>query len=361
MKPLLKDSYGVYTELAFTDYLQRERKRTERSEHPFALILIEFKKNEKIKSHKKTVKLLLKTIVEYFRDIDVIGWYKEKEIIGIICPDLLKQDIKPLKDKIEKALDKALEPELREVFSISYLCFPRDIVKDSFNDKKKIEEDKMLAVYPELQNKNIKKVASDIVKRMLDIIIAATFLFLSFPVMIVIALLIKLDSKGPVFFKQKRVGLGGKEFTFFKFRTMYVNNDNSSHRDYVKKLIKGEVDKDTKVFKIVDDPRITKVGKFLRKTSLDELPQFINVLKGDMSIVGPRPPLPYEVEEYKTWHRKRVMEIRPGITGPWQVYGRNTTTFDEMVRMDINYIKKHNPITDIVLMLRTPSSLIKGY
>lgn len=354
----LKDYYGLYTEEAFTDFLQRERKRTERNEHPFALIMIDIKKLIKAKD-KKEIKVVVKTIGECFRDIDVLGWYKEKEIIGIICPDLLKQDVKPLKERIEKALEQAFPSQFREMFSISYLCFPRDIVKD--NKEEGNREEKRLAVYPEFQKKSMKMVVLDALKRTLDIIIASTLLFLCLPVMILIAILIKIDSKGPVFFKQKRVGLGGKEFTFLKFRTMYVNNDSSTHKDYVKKLIKGEIPKDTKVFKIVDDPRITRVGKFLRKTSLDELPQFINVLKGDMSIVGPRPPIPYEVEEYKIWHLKRVMEIKPGITGPWQVYGRNTTTFDEMVRMDINYIKKHNPIMDIILMLKTPSSLIKGY
>ncbi|MCX7726072.1 MAG: sugar transferase [Chitinispirillaceae bacterium] len=359
----LKDCYGLYTEIAFTDFLQRERKRTERNEHPFALILVNIESIITTKDHKKSIKLLVKTIGECFRDIDVLGWYKEKEIIGIICPDLLKQDVKPLQEKIEKALDRAFTPEFRDKFSISYLCFPRDVVKENVKEKEESEEKegKRLAVYPELHNKNMKKVALDVFKRAVDIIIASTLLFLSFPVMLIIAILIKIDSKGPVFFKQKRVGLGGKEFTFFKFRTMQVNNDPSFHKDYVKKLIQGKVDDDTKIFKIVNDPRVTRVGKFLRKTSLDELPQFINVLKGDMSIVGPRPPIPYEVEEYKIWHLKRVMEIKPGITGPWQVYGRNTTTFDDMVRMDINYIKKHNPIMDIILMLKTPSSLIKGY
>src|SRR5215831_5472907 len=142
------------------------------------------------------------------------------------------------------------------------------------------------------------------------------------PVFLLIALAIKLTSKGPVLFRQRRVGKDGRSFTFLKFRSMYVNNDTSQHARYIKELIEGSANLKARadgrdgVFKLIDDPRITTVGKVLRQTSLDELPQFLNVLIGDMSLVGPRPPIPYEVEVYYTWHRRRL-EVKPGITGLW--------------------------------------------
>ena len=161
------------------------------------------------------------------------------------------------------------------------------------------------------------------------------------------------------------MGQYGVRFTFLKFRSMHFLNDPKIHQDYVKELISGKtennpLDASTKVYKIKDDPRVTSVGKFLRKTSLDELPQFFNVLKGEMSLVGPRPPIPYEVEAYDIWHRRRFLEVRPGITGLWQVEGRSKTKFDEMVRLDLRYAKIWSPWLDIKILLRTPGAVFKG-
>lgn len=188
---------------------------------------------------------------------------------------------------------------------------------------------------------------------------------LSAPLFAIIAPLIKLSSKGPVFFCQKRVGRYGKAFTFIKFRSMYANNDSSIHREYVKKLIcqsesaaRNCDSQKPEVFKIQNDPRVTPVGRFLRKTSLDELPQLINVLKGDMSLVGPRPPIPYELENYDLWHRRRVLGMKPGITGVWQVEGRSRTTFDDMVRMDIYYVTHWSLFLDLKLLLKTPLAVL---
>ena len=182
------------------------------------------------------------------------------------------------------------------------------------------------------------------VKRAMDIFGSLMALVILSPLFVAIAALIRLTSPGPVLFKQERVGRFGKPFTFLKFRSMYVNNDDSIHRQYVRDLIANRVDCDPgeggdTVFKIRNDPRITPLGAFLRKTSLDELPQFFNVLKGEMSLVGPRPPVPYEVEDYGLWHRYRILAVKPGITGLWQVRGRSLTTFDGMVRLDIQYIR----------------------
>ena len=196
-------------------------------------------------------------------------------------------------------------------------------------------------------------------KRIMDIIGSVAGLLVFLPVMLVIAFAIKLTSKGPILFKQKRVGLNGKEFEFLKFRSMAADNDDSIHQEYVRKLIEGkeeeinEGSENNPVFKISNDPRITAIGEIIRATSLDELPQFLNALKGDMSLVGPRPPIPYELESYQSWHLRRVLEVKPGITGLWQVYGRSKTTFDEMVRMDLQYVSHRNLWLDIKLLFKT--------
>jgi lipopolysaccharide/colanic/teichoic acid biosynthesis glycosyltransferase len=154
-------------------------------------------------------------------------------------------------------------------------------------------------------------------------------------------------------------------FTLLKFRSMYVNNDANIHKEYVQQLIAGEAERNGNengegVFKITNDPRVTAIGKVLRRSSLDELPQFINVLRGEMSLVGPRPPVAYEVEAYDVWHRRRILEAKPGITGLWQVNGRSRVKFDDMVRLDLQYAKTWSPWLDVKILLRTPGAVISG-
>jgi len=200
----------------------------------------------------------------------------------------------------------------------------------------------------------------------MDIVGSIAGLILCSPLFAVISLAIKLTSKGPVLFKQKRVRRYGSEFTFLKFRSMECVNDPSIHREYVRRFIAGEADSarignnQQAVYKIQDDPRVTRIGKFLRKTSLDELPQLLNVLKGDMSLVGPRPPIPYELDEYQIWHWRRVMEAKPGITGLWQVNGRSRLKFDDMVRLDLQYAKTWSLWLDIKILLQTPRAVFFG-
>jgi lipopolysaccharide/colanic/teichoic acid biosynthesis glycosyltransferase len=182
----------------------------------------------------------------------------------------------------------------------------------------------------------------------------------------VIAAAIKLTSKGSILFRQQRIGEHGVPFTFLKFRTMYINNDSSQHQEYVRQLIAGQAvkhptnGKGEGVFKLTNDSRITPVGSFLRRTSLDELPQFINVLRGEMSLVGPRPAVTYEVEAYATWHRRRLLEAKPGITGLWQVQGRSRVGFDDMVRLDLRYARNCSPWLDLKILLQTPKAVIAG-
>ncbi len=193
------------------------------------------------------------------------------------------------------------------------------------------------------------------IKHGLDALFALLMSLLLLPVFLFIGFAIKFNSRGPVFYRATAVGKNGKEFTMYKFRSMEVNHSNEIHKNYVTKLIKGEISKEEQkdgILKVTDDPRVTSVGRFLRKLSLDELPQLINVLKGDMSLVGPRPCLPYEYDIYKDWHKKRL-SIRPGITCLWQVAGRSDVAFEDMVLLDLYYIYNRSLLMDMNILYET--------
>jgi exopolysaccharide biosynthesis polyprenyl glycosylphosphotransferase len=196
-----------------------------------------------------------------------------------------------------------------------------------------------------------RKRAFDVLKRITDITAASLILLLFLPVIPVIVLLIKLDSPGPVLFRQKRVGKNGREFDFFKFRSMHVGAEN------VIASLRPLSGVDGPHFKLKEDPRVTGTGRFLRRSSLDELPQLLNVLRGDMSIVGPRPNLPSEVSQYLPWQRRRL-DVTPGITCYWQIAGRSHIGFQEWMRLDLEYIRSRSLVTDIKIMLKTIPAVI---
>lgn len=202
-------------------------------------------------------------------------------------------------------------------------------------------------------------------KRVLDLVAATMGLLIAAPLAAVVALLIKFSSPGPVLFKQIRIGRNSKEFMFYKFRTMRVNNDDSQHRKYMKLFIEGNAEElkefngRKKIYKLTTDDRITPIGRFLRRTSLDELPQLLNVLKGNMSMVGPRPHIPYEVGLYKDYHHRRLQGT-PGITGWWQIHGRSRVTFDKSVEMDIWYLEHQSLLLDVRIMFRTITKATVG-
>ena len=206
--------------------------------------------------------------------------------------------------------------------------------------------------------------ASAWTKRAFDITFTLMVAVLGMPFYLLIAAFIKLTSEGPVLFVQERVGLDGRTFRFFKFRTMLVDNNDHQHRSFAEDFIKGRLmseseEGDRPVFKLKNDPRVTSIGRFLRKTSLDELPQFINVLRGEMTLVGPRPPLAYELAHYKEWHRGRLA-VKPGLTGLWQVSGRSTVPFDEMVMLDLYYIENWSLALDLKIIARTVPVMLFG-
>lgn len=191
-------------------------------------------------------------------------------------------------------------------------------------------------------------------KRVLDVTLTLLLLPFLAPIMLIIGLLIRLDSPGPIFYKQQRIGKDGAPFLFFKFRSMYVNNDETTHRTAIQQYMQGQQIgcDEANPFKLTKDSRITRIGRFIRKTSLDELPQFLNVLSGEMSLVGPRPPVAYEVEQYDARDHLRLAG-KPGLTGIWQVYGRSRVTFKEMVEMDITYLQTQSLLQDLKLIFLT--------
>jgi lipopolysaccharide/colanic/teichoic acid biosynthesis glycosyltransferase len=201
-----------------------------------------------------------------------------------------------------------------------------------------------------------------VIKPVLDYFSAAILLLITSPLFLILCFSIKLHSPGPVFYYQERVGKNGKRFRIIKFRSMRVNADTNFHREYMRRVIQNNISPTQlgkKSLKLDDsDPRITGVGKMLRSSGLDELPQLINVLRGEMSIVGPRPPIPYEVEEYEAWHKQRLA-VLPGITGLWQVTAHNLVSFNEMVMIDIDYIQKANLWLDLKIMLLTPLEMLR--
>ncbi len=200
-------------------------------------------------------------------------------------------------------------------------------------------------------------------KRVLDIAFSLLILIPLSIVIAVFAILIRIDSKGPIFFRQKRVGKNGVQFDMFKLRSMYVDSDDSFHRESIKQYMNGAALNDKvnadNLYKLVDDPRVTRIGRFIRKFSIDELPQFINVFRGEMTLVGPRPPLPYEVEEYDSHHWIRLSG-KPGLTGTWQVYGRSRVPFQKMVEMDIEYLGEQSLLLDLKLIALTLPVMLKG-
>ena len=309
----------------------------------------------------RTLGALNHAISQSTRETDIIGWYVENEVIGLIGTELGEADNqlieKKFLDKIRKMCRAVLGTERTASISVSFHFFPKEY------DEGDNDHSANTALYPEFNKKGEQRLFAMGIKRCIDILGSlAALLFLS-PVFAAISLAIKLSSKGPVFFKQERLGEYGKPFTVLKFRSMRTDCDARIHQQYVSQFIAGKVDGDTPegqkpVFKIQKDPRITRVGQFVRKTSLDELPQFWNVLRGDMSLVGPRPPIAYEFRAYDAWHRRRVLEIKPGITGLWQVKGRSRTRFDDMVRLDLHYVRNWSLGLDLEIILRTVPAVI---
>lgn len=352
----------VLAENIFHSMLTLERRRAERSRKPFVLMLLDA--NLEHGPAQEILRQAVDIVASSKRETDLVGWYKQGVILGIIFTEVNVEAGEPVTDilrlKVESAFVKHLGRERAAKIAISLHIFPEAWDKDGSGW---VADSKL---YPDLKRKGRRKRLPLAIKRAIDVVASAAFLLVLSPLLAAIVALIKLTSKGPVIYKQERLGQYGERFKCLKFRTMYANNDPKIHQEYVQKYIAGQAGLDNScgaaapVYKLVKDPRITSIGGFLRKTSLDELPQFWNVLRGDMSLVGPRPPVPYEFEVYDLWHRRRVLEVRPGLTGLWQVSGRNRTRFDEMVRLDLRYCQNWSIWLDLKILAATPLAVFNG-
>jgi lipopolysaccharide/colanic/teichoic acid biosynthesis glycosyltransferase len=363
-EPLSVTERAVLEERTFQHMIAFERKRTERSGDPFLLMLLAIGDQQEDGEEAAVLEQMAAILLDFSRETDLVGWYKQGATLGMIFTGLPAGSEDAIRiiilDRVQDLLARQLSAEWLDRIQIDSHFFPDDW------DSSVTHAPMNPALYPDLavhhENAPFKYTA----KRWIDVLGSLCALLCLSPFLLLIAAVIKATSKGPVFFRQPRVGQYGRNFTFLKFRSMYMNNDPSVHRAYVEKLIAGGAERpasslsDGVVYKLTNDPRITKVGKFLRRTSLDELPQFLNVLRGEMSLVGPRPPIPYELEAYRPWHRRRILEAKPGITGLWQVTGRSRVTFDEMVRLDLQYATSWTPWMDIKILLRTPLAVIRG-
>ena len=348
----------------FRKIIDRERDRANRTGEVFSLAVFVLPDNGE---KQVALALLGEKLSHRVRSIDAIGWL-DLQHVGILLPETSAEGAHMLARKIYKEILTSNTTLSYEIFT-----YPSDKLTDpqkiplyvmSGNSGHKIK--KVSDGNGSFLSKTLRSVdymfclSKRLLKRGFDVFGASVFLLMFFPLFLAIAALIKIVSPGPVFYKQQRIGYAGQPFTFLKFRTMCLNSDTQEHQDYLASLINGTSDgdgSDVPMVKLDHDPQIIPWGGLLRKSCLDELPQLFNVLRGEMSLVGPRPPIPYEVKEYHSWHRGRFNAL-PGMTGLWQVSGKNKLSFREMVRLDIRYSRERSLWVDIKILFRTPLVII---
>jgi len=354
---------GVLAERDFVRALSLERKRAERSRNAFGLMLVEVRPAPVAGERSTVLQRMLPAIRASIRETDVAGWHKQDAALGVIFTEMGPKDkdsiLAALRAKVTAIVSSSLQREDVDRLDVTFHWFP--------DDWKPVEPGHPVGkLYPDLVERNETHRIARSMKRGIDLLGATVALIVLAPMFLAIAIAIRLTSPGPVLFRQKRIGQYGAPFTCLKFRSMHAVNDVEIHKDYVTRFIAGRVEPQPSatngkaVYKLTKDPRLTRVGTFLRKTSLDELPQFINVLLGEMSLVGPRPPIPYELEAYDIWHRRRLVEVKPGITGLWQVNGRSRVRFEDMVRLDLRYATTWSVWLDIKILFRTPFAVFSG-
>lgn len=372
VRPGLRSFYrnDIESMQVFHRAIERERNRSDRKGRSFSILSYEVIGSD---GQERVVKDFFDHVFGRVRKTDVVGWFDERHV-AILLPETSEDAARLVAKDLCDCNGKNGGPKYR------IYTYPKAI---AFGSGKRQEfegqaEGLSLGVGAELLSAEKQPDTSDDAgrpaaadcefdgaaaglepyfsvslpwwKRAMDLVISVLGLIVAAPVMIVVAVMIKVVSPGPVFFRQERVGRAGKIFELFKFRTMHVDSDNANHRKYMSHLI----DSDAPMIKLdnVRDPRLIPFGQILRKSCIDELPQLFNVLKGDMSLIGPRPCLPYEAEEFLRWHTHRF-DTMPGITGLWQVNGKNKTTFKQMIRYDIEYSRKVSMGMDVKILLKT--------
>lgn len=352
----------ILSEEIFLGILCLDRKRAERSGNKLALILLDAEDAAGNPRREQILDGIVQAANAARRETDPAGWYRKDSVLGIIFAEIdepnSRTTLRILVEKVKEALHAHLMPS-----DLDYVHMTMHV----FSDESGLggSQDNSSMLYPDLLHQEGSKKIARLIKRAMDIAGSFAALTILSPLFLLIALCVKLSSEGPVLFRQERLGQFGSTFNCLKFRTMYANNDPKIHQEFMKRVISGAADGKMEaangpVYKMTNDPRITRIGGILRRASLDELPQFINVLKGEMSLVGPRPPLAYEYQEYDVWHRRRVLEAKPGITGLWQVRGRSRVRFDDMVRLDLQYVRKWSLWLDIRILFATPRAVVFG-
>jgi lipopolysaccharide/colanic/teichoic acid biosynthesis glycosyltransferase len=329
---------------SFLQHLDREKWRADRSKTPLSVVVCECSTggDEAVRNHG-----LAKLLVSAKRQTDVVGQLGDGRF-AVLLPDTCQAGAQTFADKVLKGLAPGLAARMLT------RTYP-----DQMFESLLVGTTISLDAFPFVERRQAAGDAGYFAKRCIDIVGALTLLVVFAPIMLLAAAAVALTSRGPVLFRQTRLGQGGVPFVFYKFRSMRSDADDRIHRQYVQNLIDGKLDEVNQgdagrpLYKIKADPRVTAVGRVIRKTSIDELPQLLNVLKGEMSLVGPRPPIAYEVQRYQTWHLRRILEIKPGITGLWQVQGRSKTSFDEMVRLDLQYIRRRSLLLDLKILIKT--------
>ena len=363
-QPVSLETRSVLNEHSFQRMISLERKRSERSRKPFLLALIDTGTCLPADKNGRVLSNIVSALSLATRETDVTGWYKNNSIVGVMFTEIVAADkysiVSTMLTRVSGSLRVKLSSEQFSQISISFHLFPEDW------DHEVSRRPSNPTLYPDLSQREENRRSSSTVKRGMDVIGSLLALVLFSPLFLLVTIAIKLTSKGPVFFRQERIGQYGKPFVFVKFRSMYVENDTGVHKEWFRRFVSNQAEwyptngNGHGVYKLTKDPRVTRVGRLLRRTSLDELPQFFNVLKGEMSLVGPRPPIPYEVAAYQAWHRGRILEAKPGITGLWQVNGRSRLAFDDMVRLDLRYARSWSLWLDIKILLQTPLAVLSA-
>ncbi len=336
----------------FCKQLYNEVLRAHRSKSALSILILTV--NSDVKDDTINMAEFLILLRERTRDIDISGLINYKTI-GVILPYTNEEGAK-------KTYGKIVNEKKYRIFSLGIFTYP-DHIFESLTKSGFIQQNYLLTEQNELMGNVWLKLLT---KRFMDIVGSTACLIIFMPAMVIAALAVKVTSPGPVIYRQIRLGKTGVPFTMYKFRSMRPNTDDKIHREYIREFMNGNHEKvnngDDKrpLYKIRYDPRVTKVGRFIRKFSIDELPQLFNVLKGEMSLVGPRPALAYEVEKYESWHLRRILGVKPGLTGLWQVNGRSRTGWDDSVRLDIQYINKWSVRYDLMILFKTVKEVFRG-
>jgi lipopolysaccharide/colanic/teichoic acid biosynthesis glycosyltransferase len=342
--------YPVLRTDDFALAVHRETRRSERSGAPLSIVRYAVDAASGDTLH---FERLLGVLQGSKRETDFLG-HISNDTLAILCPDTDAAGALGLIAKVSSLV--ADIPVLPQTAT-----FPDHLFESLASGTSAAEAFKLFTS----QDAPVDRLGHYRLKRSVDLVSALIALLLFGPLMLVVALIVRFTSPGPVIFKQPRLGKGGVPFTFYKFRSMVVNVDDRIHREYMANLIRAghgappAAGASTASYKMKADPRVTRIGKIIRMTSIDELPQLFNVLKGDMSMVGPRPPIPYEAAHYEPWHLRRILVAKPGITGLWQVEGRSRVTFSEMVRMDLRYIRRCSLALDLKIMARTVGVVLR--